>query len=337
MTNKRVPLALTIGDPAGIGPELMAAILAEPKLPKADLWIIGSAAALDQAMPQAQGNAFTHVSHEDIEQAPPPESFPVIVDTGGEEMPPPGRPTAAGGRIAGLAVETAVKLARAGHVEGIVTGPISKEALSIAGYPYSGHTEMFASLFDAPDCQMMMVAGELRIVILTRDIPLVEVPASITGNSIETAVRTVAEALRELWSIQTPRIAVAALNPHAGDGGVTGIEERDIIVPALEKLAHEGIGVDGPIPADTMFYKWREKGYDAYVALYHDQGMIPFKMEGFEKGVNMTVGLPVVRTSVCHGTAFDIVGRGEGNPGSLLEALALAVHCCLQKRKKIRV
>lgn len=337
MTDRRVRLALTIGDPAGIGPELTAAILSEAKLPKADLWIIGSAAALEQALPQSPGNSLTVISHENIEQVTPPSSFPVIIDTGGDELPPPGRPTAAGGRIAGLAVETAVSLARAGHVEGIVTGPISKEALSIAGYSYSGHTEMLASLFEAPDCQMMMVAGNLRIVILTRDIPLDEVPGSITGQRIETSVRTVAEALRELWGIQTPRIAVAALNPHAGDGGVTGNEERDIIVPALEKLAHEGYGVDGPIPADTMFYRWREKGYDAYVALYHDQGMIPFKMEGFDKGVNMTVGLPIVRTSVCHGTAFDIVGRGEGNPGSLLEALALAVHCCLQKQRKIRI
>jgi 4-hydroxythreonine-4-phosphate dehydrogenase len=194
---------------------------------------------------------------------------------------------------------------------------------------------MLASLFDAPDCQMMMVAGDLRILILTRDIPLRDVPGAITESRIRTAVRILSESMHELWGVENPRIAVAAVNPHAGDGGFIGSEEKDVLVPALEELSHNGYNVSGPYPADTLFQGWRRKDFDAFVAMYHDQGMIPFKMGGFEQGVNITLGLPVVRTSVCHGTAFDIVGQGAGDPGSLEAAFDLAVKCCLSRKKEM--
>jgi len=178
----------------------------------------------------------------------------------------------------------------------------------------------------------MMVAGRLRIVILTRDIPLADVPGLITRERIDTGVRVTAAALTELWGIEEPRIAVAALNPHGGDGGLNGREELDTVAPALEALVLEGFRVGGPIPADTLFHRWEEKGWDAFVALYHDQGMIPFKMGGFAGGVNMTIGLPTVRTSVCHGTAYDIAGRGEADTGSIEAAVRLAVECCRARR-----
>ena len=330
---RAVKVALTIGDPGGIGPAITARLIADGSLAGADICFIGSAAALRRELPLSSRDSLRIVPYADFDPALEHGPSPVLVDTAGDLDPPLGRPSVDGGAAVGRAIEVAVRMARAGGIEGIVTGPISKEALHMAGYRYRGHTDMLADLLDAPDCQMVMVAGELRIVILTRDIPLKDVPGAVTGERIITCIRVTDEALRELWGIEHPRILVAALNPHAGDGGINGREEIDVIVPALEKLIAEGYGVGGPIPADTIFYRWSEKGYDAFVALYHDQGMIPFKLGGFERGVNMTIGLPVVRTSVCHGTAFDIVGRGEPETGSLQEAFELAVSCCMSRRR----
>jgi 4-hydroxythreonine-4-phosphate dehydrogenase len=324
LTGRRIPIAMTIGDPAGIGPEIAAALLASGDDRGADLVLIGSAAALERAL-SARGVPMPPVASE--AEAGWTES-PVVVDTGGGREAAPGGPSREGGAVSGEAVEAAVRLARSGAVEAIVTGPISKEAIRLAGYSYIGHTDMLSDLFESPDCQMMMVSDRMRVVILTRDIPLAGVPAAVTARRIEAGVRVTDEALRNLWGIERPRIDVAALNPHAGDGGVTGREEGEVIAPAIARLAGSGIDVRGPFPADTLFHNWENRGCDAFVALYHDQGMIPFKMYGFDRGVNMTIGLPVVRTSVCHGTAYDIAGRGEADPGSLGAALELAVRCC---------
>lgn len=335
MNERNVRLALTIGDPGGIGPAITARLIAEERLRGADVCFIGSAAALGGALPISRRDTLRPVPYRDFDPATPVHGSSVIVDTAPDCDPPVGRPSADGGRVAGRAIEVAAAMALAGAADGIVTGPISKEALHMAGYRHRGHTDMLAELLDAPDCQMVMVAGELRIVILTRDIPLKDVPGAVTGERIKTCVRVTDGALRELWGVESPRILVAALNPHAGDGGINGREEIDVIVPALEELIGEGYGVGGPLPADTIFYRWREKGYDAVIALYHDQGMIPFKLGGFERGVNMTIGLPVIRTSVCHGTAFDIAGHGTPETGSLEEAFRQAVTCCLTKRARL--
>lgn len=337
MAEHRVRLALTVGDPGGIGPEITASLLVQGMLRQADTYIIGSASALEEALPRSFRKNLEVVSLDAFESGKRQGTFPAVIDTGDDTRPPAGRPSAEGGRVAGRSIESAVALARRREVEGIVTGPISKEALHMAGYPYRGHTGMFADLFESPDCQMMMVAGRLRIVILTRDMPLKDVPGALTAERITASVKVTDGALREIWGIKEPRILVAALNPHAGDGGINGREEIDIIIPALEELLSKGYNVGGPLSADTMFYRWEEKGYDAFVALYHDQGMIPFKMGGFERGVNMTIGLPVVRTSVCHGTAFDIAGLGEGEAGSLEAAFSLAVQCCLARRKNTEI
>ncbi len=333
MTGRRIPIALTIGDPAGIGPEIAAALLASGEYFGADIALIGSADAMTAAARKA-GAAVPHViaAAESVTGAALfdalAEDSPVIVDTGGGRDVPAGGPSAVGGAVSGEAVETAARLAAEGFIEGIVTGPISKEALGLAGYSYIGHTDMLSALLDAPDCQMIMVSGAMRIVILTRDIPLADVPAAVTMKRLMTGVKVTDAALRELWGLKNPRIDIAALNPHGGDGGVTGKEEGKVIVPAIAALIEDGIDARGPFPADTLFYHPERRGCDAFVALYHDQGMIPFKMSGFDRGVNMTIGLPTVRTSVCHGTAYDIAGRGEAESGSLAAALELAVTCC---------
>jgi 4-hydroxythreonine-4-phosphate dehydrogenase len=324
MGGRNTRLALTIGDPGGIGPEICAKLIAgSGRREGIDLVLIGSAPALFGEDPSLEGRFAVLPSAVEFAGS----SQPAIIDTGGGTPVPPGRPTAEGGAISARSVETAVSLAKQRRVDGIVTGPISTEALHKAGIPYMGHTEMLAALFDAPDCQMMMVAGDFRVVILTRHVPLREVAASLSGERIVTAVKVARKALREHFGIEQPRIGVAALNPHGSDGGLVGTEERDVIEPAMIGLRAEGVQVDGPIPADSLFHRYGRAGYDAVVALYHDQGMIPFKMAAFDRGVNTTIGLPVIRTSVCHGTAFDIAGRGEADAGSLEEAVELAASC----------
>jgi len=334
MSDSAVRLALTVGDPGGVGPEITAALLAQRKLIGADTYIIGAYSALAPWLAQPACKPPRVIPREEAGAAPPPDSFPLFIDTGAAALYARGRPTPEGGLASALAIETAVALAKRALVDGIVTGPISKEALALAGFAEHSHTALLAKLFGAPQCQMMMVSGDFRIVILTRDIPLKDVPAAVTKERIMTGARVTAASLRELFGIDRPRIAVAALNPHAGDGGVLGMEEIATVAPAVEALRAEGLLVDGPFPADTLFYKWEKKGYDAYIALYHDQGMIPFKVAGFEKGVNMTIGLPVVRTSVCHGTAYDIAGSGTADTGSLESAFNLAVACCRARRER---
>ena len=327
MGRRKARLALTIGDPGGIGPEIFAKLLDRGTLPEiAELVVIGAADALLREVPALEERYGVVVDNADegIEE----ERFPLIVDTGSAVSVPVGKPTAEGGRISARSIEMAVELAKSKKVDGIVTGPVSKEALGMAGYRYRGHTEMLAALFGAPDCQMMMAAGDFKVLILTRHLPLREVAGKLSRDRIVTAIRVAGDALERDFGIERPRIAVAALNPHAGDGGLIGDEDERIVAPAVLELREAGLNVEGPFPADSLFHSQRRRGYDALVALYHDQGMIPFKMEAFDRGVNVTVGLPVIRTSVCHGTAYDIAGRSIADVGSLEAAVELAVECC---------
>ncbi|MBN2184462.1 MAG: 4-hydroxythreonine-4-phosphate dehydrogenase PdxA [Candidatus Krumholzibacteriota bacterium] len=337
MSEVKPRLALTIGDPSGIGPELAAKLLKRGKLDSTETWLIGSAHSLQKETGRELYEKLEKMTPEEAGSGAAPSSFPVIIDVAGGIEPVPGRASAESGRISGRAVETAAEMAKKGIVDGIVTGPISKEALNLGGYHFKGHTAMLSEIMNAPDCQMMMVAGKLRILILTRDIPLSEVPLMVTREKISSGVRETCRSLREDFGIEAPVIRVAALNPHSGDGGVNGREEIEVISPAIEMLRAEGIDVSGPVPADTLFYDWANSGVDAFIALYHDQGMIPFKISGFKNGVNMTIGLPVLRTSVCHGTAYDIAGKGIADPASLEAAVSLASGCLASGRKKIGV
>lgn len=233
------------------------------------------------------------------------------------------------GRLAGRAIETAVQYALEGRVHGMVTAPIDKAALCSAGYQYPGHTEMLAALASAPDVVMMMTAetsgrDPLRVVLATTHIALREVPRQFSADLLVRQVALTADALTCDWGITRPRVGLCAFNPHASEGGMFGDEEQKIYAPALRRLHDQGILVEGPVPADTVFVRALRGEFDVVVAPYHDVGMAAFKTAAFGRGVNVTLGLPFVRTSPDHGTALGIAGRGVADPSSMLEALGLA-------------
>lgn len=223
------------------------------------------------------------------------------------------------------AIERAVGLARDGRASGVVTNPINKKVLyDGAGFRWPGHTEFLAHLGDVDHTVMMLAAPGLRVVPVTIHIALAEVPGALTTDLIVRTAQIVDTALRTEFGVDQPRLAVAGLNPHAGEGGAMGSEEMTIIAPALDQLRAEGMDIRGPLPADTMFHPAARAGYDVALTMYHDQGLVPLKMLDFARGVNVTLGLPFVRTSPDHGTAYDIAGTGKADPSSLVEAIKLA-------------
>jgi 4-hydroxythreonine-4-phosphate dehydrogenase len=245
-----------------------------------------------------------------------------------------GEVSAEAGHLAYEAVAAAVRLAMAGEVGAIATAPLNKEALNLGGHHYAGHTDMLADLTGARDSCMMLAHGNLRVTHVTTHVPLARVPSLLTPERLDRTLRLTADALAKL-GIANPRIAVAALNPHAGEGGLFGKEDDTVTVPVLAKWRAQGVDVHGPVPGDTVFVKAAAGQYDAVVAMYHDQGHIPVKLLGFRidpatgrwvglSGVNVTLGLPIIRTSVDHGTAFDIAGKGVANAQSMVEAIELA-------------
>ena len=339
----RTRLAITMGDPAGIGAEIVVKALdqigrrgdAAPRL-----IVIGSAAALDRAAAMLEATCPPIVAAEEVSRVEASAMVPV----GDDDAPPLGQVTAAGGRFAYLAVERAVELALDGRVDGIVTAPLNKEALHLAGYRFSGHTDMLAALTGAPDTVMMLAHGSFRIAHLSTHVALADVPRLLTRERLDHTLRLTREALVKL-GIAAPRIAVAALNPHGGEGGVFGREDIDVTAPVVAEWRRDGCAVEGPVPGDTVFVKLRGGAYDAVVAMYHDQGHIPVKLLGFRtdpetgqwtalNGVNVTLGLPIIRTSVDHGTAFDIAGRGIASAESLVEAIDYAAALAEARRKE---
>jgi 4-hydroxythreonine-4-phosphate dehydrogenase len=306
----RPRLALTTGDPAGIGPEIVLKALSSADRPDADWVVHGPARSLGErgarfglARPEALGCE--------------------VVDVGGGPFEI-GRVSAAAGRAAAAAVLGAARDARTGRVKGLVTAPLHKEALRAAGYPWPGHTEMLAEAAGVTDVAMMFVGGGLRVALLTTHRSLRSVPDAITPGEVARVARLVHRELPRLGA-RSRRIAVCGVNPHAGEGGLFGTEDDDVLRPAIAALAAEGLDVAGPLPADTVFVRAARGEFDAVVAAYHDQGLVPVKLLAFGRAVNVTLGLPFVRTSVDHGTAFDIAGSGTADPGSLLEAMKLAV------------
>ena len=229
------------------------------------------------------------------------------------------------GRAAVQSVVRATELALAGQVEAIVTGPLNKAAMRSAGYDYMGHTELLAEVCHAPQVTTMLVTGSLRVVHVTRHVPLSGVASLITKERVLETIRLTHEGMR-LWGIRQARIGVAALNPHAGESGLLGREEIEEISPAVETARGDEIEAQGPIPADSIFFRAVRGEFDAVVVMYHDQGHIPIKTHGFAESVAVTLGLPILRTSVDHGTAFDIAGQGVADPTSMKEAIKLAVQ-----------
>ena len=236
-----------------------------------------------------------------------------------------GRPSAAGGQAAYDAIATAVGDALEKKVDAIATGPVSKEGLALAGHPWKGHTDLLAHLTGATRVAMMFWSPRLRVVLATVHIPLADVPSALTASKLRDAVEL---AFLEMprFGVPAPRIGVAALNPHAGEGGLIGGEEDAVMRPAIEAMRAGGIDVTGPFPADTLFVRAARGEFDIIIAAYHDQGLIPVKLLGFGSAVNVTLGLPIIRTSVDHGTAYDIAGKNEADEGSLIEAVLLAAR-----------
>ena len=311
----RPRLALTLGDPAGIGPEIALKALVSARRSDAALSVFGPVSALRERARRLG--------------LPAPESLGVrLVDVPGDAVPL-GVVSAAGGRAAAEAVLAAVREAREGVVHALVTAPLNKEALAAAGYPWPGHTEMLAEAAGAQSVAMMFVGGGLRVALLTIHQPLRTVPDALTGEVVRRIVRLVARELPRFGASRS-RIAVCGVNPHAGEGGLFGREEREVIAPAVFALRAEGLDVEGPLPADTVFVRAARGEFDAVVAAYHDQGLIPVKLAAFGHAVNVTLGLPFVRTSVDHGTAFDIVEKGVADEGSLLAAMDLAAMLALR-------
>jgi 4-hydroxythreonine-4-phosphate dehydrogenase len=306
----RPRLALTMGDPAGIGPEIVLKALASTERPVADWVVYGPKAALEE---RARA----------LSLRPPSALDVACVDTGGGPFAL-GRVEAAGGCSSAQAVLLAAREALAGRIAGLVTAPLNKESLRAAGHPWPGHTELLAEAAGAADVAMMFVGGGLRVALLTIHTSLRSVPDAITGDVVRRVVRLVHRELPR-FGARARRIAVCGVNPHAGEGGLFGREDADVIAPAVSGLRAEGIDAHGPLPADTLFPRAARGEWDAVVAAYHDQGLVPVKLAAFGRSVNVTLGLPFVRTSVDHGTAFDIVRQGTADPSSLIEAMRLAV------------
>lgn len=312
------PLAVTMGDPAGIGPEITVKAVSQLEGPAV---VYGSLAVLKHAadalgLPVAVRRVTTPFEAGAGEIC--------VIETSEMDTPPPmGRISAAAGRAAFDAITAAIADARTGRVSAIVTAPINKAALSAAGLTYPGHTEILADLGGAKRVAMMMANDELRIVLVTIHTALRKAIEAADFDAQMSAIRLAHEGGRAL-GIETPRVAVAGLNPHAGEGGLFGDEEIRIIAPAIEAARAEGIDASGPWPGDTVFMAARQGKFDVVVAQYHDQGLIPVKYMGIERGVNITLGLPFVRTSPDHGTAFDIAGQGIADPTSLMVAIDYA-------------
>ncbi len=317
-----------MGDPAGIGPEVIAKALAADQVTRlCRPLVIGSKPVMQRTV-RSLGLSLRVVEIEGHgrplgQRGELPVLDPLTSPLGRFRM---GLPTKKTGAASVAFITTAVRLAEVGCISGIVTGPISKQAMHLAGYRYPGHTELLGELTRSKEVGMMILGGPLKIMFATTHVAVRNLSAALTSNSVGRAIRLAHRALREYFSVPTPRIGVAALNPHAGEAGLFGDEERRCILPAVRRARSRGIQASDPIPADTLFGKAVRGEYDGIVAMYHDQGLIPLKLVAFGKCVNLTVGLPMIRTSVDHGTGYDIAGKGVADPGSLVEAVKLAAR-----------
>jgi 4-hydroxythreonine-4-phosphate dehydrogenase len=322
-TRMKAPIGITMGDAAGIGPEIVARFFMEPLARPAVVY--GDLAALRRGAAIVGANLrFTGVGSpgETLEHGP--GSVPVIpVATLPDDLPI-GRVSAAAGAAAYEAIIRAIDDAQAGAISAIVTAPINKDALRAAGISYPGHTEILADRTGTADFAMMLANDDLRVLLVSIHLSLAEAVRAVTPEAELRAIRLAAQATRS-FGIARPRVAVSGLNPHAGENGMFGREDIDVIAPAIECARREGIDASGPWPGDTVFMRARRGEFDVVVAQYHDQGLIPVKYLGLDEGVNITVGLPFVRTSVDHGTAFDIAGKGLADHASLKAAFRQAV------------
>ena len=329
-------LGITMGDPAGIGPEVIAKAMAGTALRRlCRPIVIGSVPVMEQTLARLKLK-LNVVRVQGHDPTVPHASDVAVLDP--LEQPlgkfPFGVAAANTGAASVAFIKKAVELAQLGCIDGMVTAPINKEAINMAGFHYPGHTELLADLTQTQESGMMIVGGPLKIMFVTTHVAIKELSSILTQARIEKGIRLAHRALKELFQIPKPKIGVAALNPHAGEHGLFGDEEARVILPAARAAQAHGILASDPLPADTLFGKAARGDYHGVVAMYHDQGLIPLKLVAFGTCVNLTVGLPIIRTSVDHGTAYDIAGKGLAEQGSLLEAVKLAATIA-SKRKTL--
>lgn len=314
-----------MGDPAGIGPEVIVKGLAT--LPDGfQPLIVGDARCLKAAAGRWAPSLKLRVAAtlREVDWQPGPVTVLDLANV--PESLGPGRPSAEGGAAAFEYIRAAVDLALCQEVDAVTTAPISKEALHLAGHEYPGHTELLAELTRVSEVALMLASGDLRVVLTTTHTAVAEVPRLITRERVYQTLWVTHQWLREVAGLAHPRLAVTGLNPHCGEGGIFGREETEAILPALAQAREEGLEVSGPHSADALFGRLDRLRPDAVVTMYHDQGMIPVKMAAQGRAVNITLGLPIIRTSVDHGTAFDIAGQGVAAPESFVEALLMAAR-----------
>jgi len=332
---KRLPyIGITMGDPAGVGPEIIVMALGDPGLYQ---WchpvVLGDGAVLSDTISRLRKKELMKgkITLNFVSTPSEAASEPGVIDlmalsSLASEGIQPGRPVVAGGKAMVDYILRAVHMAVHNEIQGMVTGPISKVLMHEAGYQYDGHTQLIAHETKTENYVMMLAGEKLRVVLVTIHCALKAVPAFLNREGVYNTIATTDKALREDLGFRSPRLAVAALNPHGGEEGLFGTEEREVIVPSIVKARNQGIDVKGPFPADTLFHQAAAGRFDAVVAMYHDQGLIPLKLLHFSDAVNVTLGLPIIRTSVDHGTAYDIAGTGRADPSSLKAAIRMATE-----------
>ncbi len=328
MRPEAAPIALSLGDPAGIGPEIVVGAWRALRGSGPAFVVVGDLATLARVSESGTARSIDRFADGAAQFG---DSLPVL-DLSLPAPASPGAPDPAAAASIVAWIDHAVALALAGEASAVVTAPIAKAPLYKAGFKFPGHTEFLGKRTGAPDAPVMMLAaGDLRCALVTIHEPLAKVAGALSQDAIVRVGKTTAEALKRDFGIAAPRLAVAALNPHAGEDGALGGEEAAIIAPAVRALQAVGIATRGPYPADTLFHPEARKTYDAALCMYHDQALIPVKMLDFWAGVNITLGLPIVRTSPDHGVAFDIAGKGVARPDSLIAALRTAAQIAARR------
>ncbi len=330
------PLAVSLGDPAGVGPELIVEAWLQREATELSPFFVAGAPELlaDAARSRGHTIRITELFHPAEALAVFGHSLPVLAGIDGEYHP--GAPSREGAELALASLTEATRLALAGEAAGLVTGPIAKSLLAEVGFDHPGQTEFVAAACGvaADDAVMMLAGPSLRTVPLTVHVALAEVPGLITTDLIVRKARIVVAALKADFGIAAPRIAIAALDPHAGEDGRIGTLDAAIVAPAVAALQAEGIQATGPHPADALFAPHSRSGFDVALCMYHDQALIPIKALDFDQGVNVTLGLPIIRTSPDHGTAFGIAGKGLADPGATIAAIRMAGECALRRMEE---
>ncbi len=328
-------VAVTLGDPAGVGPEVILKALSEPAIYKACRPVVlGDLGVLERTRAKGPASRINLIPWDVAEPLPhSSRTVPVLaLSRLSSRDSRPGRPSKACGNAAYNYITAAVKLIQTGAADAMATAPINKRILHLAGHRYPGHTELLAELTATRECRMMMLGQQLKVVLVTVHLPLAQVSETLSTRQVRITLELTERALRKSFGLSRPRLAVTGLNPHAGEDGIFGLEEKRIILPAIKAARQRGIRAYGPFAADGLFHQAVAGEYDAVVCMYHDQGLIPLKLLHFFDGVSLTLGLPIIRTSVDHGTAYDIAGKDKADSSSMKGAILMASQ--LVRRKK---